>query len=108
MSMDMAEEIRAQETAAHEMIATAKADAARSLAEARTSAEQSVKEAKQKYHRLFREQILDAERDAEAEAQVILKRGQQEAEEYYAKNSSSVDEVANWLVKEVMTTYGAG
>ena len=108
MSMDMAEEIRAQEAAAHEMIATAKADAVRSLAEARTSAEQSVKEAKQKFHRLFREQILDAEKEAETEAKTILERGQQDAEGYYKEKSPLVDEVTNWLVKEVMTTYGAG
>ena len=108
MSMDMAEEIRAQEAAAHEMVAAAKADAVRSLAEARTSAEQSVKEAKQKFHRLFREQILKAEAEAEAEATTILERGKRDAEEYYQEKSPLVDEVSKWLAKEVMTTYGAG
>jgi V/A-type H+-transporting ATPase subunit G/H len=102
----MADEIRAKEAAAGEIIATAKAEGARMIASARTAGEQAVKEAKQKSHRSFRDQVKDAEREAEALAVKTVEAGREETERFYAGKKPKTAEVADWLLKEVMSTYG--
>lgn len=106
MSEDMAKEIRIQEELAESILSNSRAEASKIVAEARTSAEQSVKEAKQKYHRFFRDEIALAEKEAESEAQVVLEKGQQDAELFYNENRQFVGVVNDWLIKEVMMTYG--
>jgi len=102
----MADEVRAKETAAREIIAAAKSEGARLLASARTSGEQSIKEARQKSHRYFRDQVKSAEAEAEAVAVKTVEEGKAETGQFYASKKSRTSEVAGWLVKEVMSTYG--
>jgi vacuolar-type H+-ATPase subunit H len=102
----MADEIRSKEAAANEIIAAAKAESARLLAAARTAGEQAVKEAKQKSHRFFRDETRKAEAAAEEEAVKTVESGNKETELFYGENKSRTAEVAGWLVKEVMSTYG--
>lgn len=106
MAQNMADEIRAKEAGAKEIVAEAKAEATRSLAAARTAAEQSVKEAKQKSHRYFREQVKAAEAEADKTAVSTVEQGQRRAEEFYQGTKSKTAEVTNWLIKEVMSAYG--
>jgi vacuolar-type H+-ATPase subunit H len=102
----MADEIRVKETAAKEIITSAKAEGARILASARTAGEQAVKEAKQKSHRYFRDQVKEAEVAAEAEAVKVVEAGKVETERFYTVKKPLTVEVTDWLVKEVMSTYG--
>jgi vacuolar-type H+-ATPase subunit H len=102
----MADEIRAKEIGAKDIISSAKSDAARTLASARTAAEQSVKEARQKSHRSFRDQVRQAESEAEAKAVEAVEKGGKEADGFYASNKSKTADVTDWLVKEVMSAYG--
>lgn len=106
MASNMADEIRSKEAEAKETIANAKNEASRLLASARTSAEQAIKEARQQSHRYFREQVKKAEAEADAEAVKTVDAGQREADVFYEKNKSKTDKVTDWLVKEVMATYG--
>ena len=106
MSEDMAKEIRIQEELASNILSDAKAEASKRVAEARTSAEQSVKEAKQKYHRFFRDEIARAEKEAESEARLVLEKGKEDAELFYNEKRQFVGAVTDWLTKEVMMTYG--
>ena len=108
MAGNLAEDIRVQESAAREIVANAKSEAARILASARAEAEQAVKEARQKYHRQFREQVSSAETEAEAAAVTVVEKGREESEAFYSSNRGRVDEVAQWLAKEVMAAYGIG
>lgn len=106
MAQNMADEIRSKETEAKEIVSATKTEAANLLASARTLAEQSVKEARQKSHRNFRDQVKSAESEAEAIAVESVENGRRDAEEFYGSKKSAVDGIANWLVKEVMSTYG--
>ena len=81
--------------------------ASRMLASAQTDAEQSIKTTKQQCHRQWRESVANAEREAEARAKDILINGEKEAKTFYESKKGSVDEVANWLVREVTATYGS-
>jgi V/A-type H+-transporting ATPase subunit G/H len=102
----MADEIRTKEAGAREIVARAKTEAARIVAAARTNAEQSVKEARQKSHRYFRDQVKAAEAEAEAGAVKSVEAGRRETEEFYEGNKFKVSSAAEWLTKEVMSTYG--
>jgi vacuolar-type H+-ATPase subunit H len=102
----MADEIRARESEAKEVVSEAKAGAAQMLASARTAAELSIKEARQRSHRLFREQVKKTEGDADAEAAKIVERGRNDSEGFYASSKPKVKNVTDWLVKEVMSAYG--
>jgi vacuolar-type H+-ATPase subunit H len=102
----MADEIRIKEADAREIVTRAKTEAARIVAAARTEAEQSVKEARQKSHRYFRDQVKAAEAEAEAEAVKTVEAGRGETERFYEGNKPKVSNVAEWLIKEVMSTYG--
>jgi vacuolar-type H+-ATPase subunit H len=102
----MADEIRNKETEAREIVSATKTETANLLASARTLAEQSVKEARQKSHRNFREQVKKAESEAEAIAVESVENGSRDAEEFYESKKPSVGGVSEWLVKEVMSAYG--
>jgi vacuolar-type H+-ATPase subunit H len=102
----MADEIRAKEAGAKDIVAKARGEAARVVAAARTAAEQSVKEARQRSHRNFRDQVKAAEAEAETTAIRTVDVGREESEEFYTGNKSRVSDVTDWLVKEVMSTYG--
>lgn len=106
MAQNMAEEIRVKEGEAKKAVAEAKAEAARLVASARTAAEQSIKEAKQRSHRSFREQVLEAEREADAVAEKTVEAGQRDTDKFYDDNKSKTAEVVEWLTREVMSTYG--
>ena len=107
MTENLAQEIREQESLAKAIIAEAKAEAARIIASAQAEAEQSIKDTKQQCHRQWRESVANAEKDAELKAGEILEKGRKEAHECYVNTKASAAEVADWLVKEVMTTYGS-
>jgi vacuolar-type H+-ATPase subunit H len=102
----MADEIRAKEAEAKEFIVSAKREAAKILASARTAAELSIKETRQKSHRRFREQVKEAETEAEAKAAETVERGRRAADEFYSGNKPKIASTADWLVKEVMSGYG--
>ncbi|MDR2780541.1 MAG: hypothetical protein LBB28_05395 [Synergistaceae bacterium] len=106
MAETVADEIRAKEAEARDIIANAKAEGARSIASARTSGEQAVKEARQKSHRYFREEVRRAENEAEAAAVRIVEDGRAEADSFYNGKKKRAADAADWLVKKVMTAYG--
>ena len=107
LAENLAQEIREQEALAKRIIADAKAESAKILTAAQAEAEQSIKSTKQQCHRQWRESVANAEKEAEAKAQDILAKGHNEAELFYQRKRESVSEVANWLVGEVMATYGS-
>lgn len=107
LAENLAQEIREQEALAKGIIADAKAEAAKVVASAQTEAEQSIKNTRQQCHRQWRESVANAEKEAEAKALDILQKGQTDAELFYEQKKKSVEEVANWLVREVMATYGS-
>jgi V/A-type H+-transporting ATPase subunit G/H len=102
----IADEVRVKEAAARDIVASAKSEGAHLLASARAAGEQAVKEARQKSHRYFREQVKSAEGEAEAEAKAAVENGRADAERFYAETKPRTFEVAEWLVKEVMSAYG--
>ncbi|MCE5202500.1 MAG: hypothetical protein LLF78_08330 [Synergistaceae bacterium] len=107
MAENLAQEIREQEAMAKSMIADAKAEAAKMISAAQAEAEQAVKTTKQQCHRQWRESIANAEKEAEVKAKDILLKGEDEAKKFYESRKESVKEVADWLLKEVMKTYGS-
>lgn len=107
LAENLAQEIREQEALAKRIIADAKVESAKILSVAQAEAEQSIKSTKQQCHRQWRESIANAEKEAEAKAKDILKKGQEEAGLFYQRKRESVSEVANWLVGEVTATYGS-
>ena len=106
MAETIADEIRAREAMAREIVTSAKEEAARMLASSRTKGEQAVKDARQKSHRHFRDQVKIAEEKAEAEAVKAVETGRAAAERFYEAHKARAFEVAEWLVKEVMSSYG--
>ncbi len=106
MVENLAQNLRDQESAAKEIVAKAKAEAARTVAEARGISEQEVKVARQKTHRRFREEIVAAEKEAEGKATAIVTEGKEKADAHYRAASSQVEDISDWIVKEVMATYG--
>jgi V/A-type H+-transporting ATPase subunit G/H len=76
------------------------------LAAARTAGEQAVKEARQKSHRYFRDEVRAAEIEAEASAEKIVGEGREAAKKFYDETKPRMAEAAEWLVKEVVSTYG--
>ena len=107
LTENLAQEIREQESLAKALIAEAKAEAAKMIASAQAKAEQSIKDTRQQCHRQWRESVANAEKEAEVKAAEILKKGWEEAQACYEKKKAAAAEVADWLVKEVMTTYGS-
>lgn len=106
LAENMAQEIRDFEEAAKKIVADAKAEAGKMLAAAQVDSEQAVKKTKQECHRQWRESIAAAEKEAEDKAVELLRKGKEEADAFYEKEKASVKAAADWLVKEVMTTYG--
>jgi len=106
MTGNVAEDIRAKEAEAREIISGAKREAARLTAAARTIAEQSVKEAKQKSHRYFREQVKNAEAEAEQNAVKLVGAGKADADVFYNSKQASSVKAAEWLFNEVVATNG--
>jgi V/A-type H+-transporting ATPase subunit G/H len=102
----IADEVRAKEAAAREVIAAAKTEGARMLVAARTAGEQAVKEARQKSHRYFRDEVRAAEAEAEKTAGKIVEEGRARTKKFYDDTKPRVAEVAEWLVKEVVSVYG--
>ena len=105
MAENLAQEIRDQEALAKSIVSNAKSEAAKMVAAAQADAEQSVKSTKQQCHRQWRERV--AEQEAEAKARKITANGEAEAKVFYEKKKNETDEVANWLVREVMSAYGS-
>ena len=104
---NLAQEIREQEALAKNVVADAKAEAAKMIAAAQSEAEQSVKSTKQRCHRQWRERVAAAEKEAEAKALEITKKGEDEANSFYESKKKDTDETADWLVREVMASYGS-
>ena len=80
---------------------------AKITAAAQAEAEQLIKDTKQQCHRQWRESVANAEKEAEQKAGEILEIGKKEAQECYENSKDSASEVADWLVREVMTNYGS-
>lgn len=106
MAVNVAEDIRAKEAEGKEIVARAKQEAARITATARTVAEQSVKEAKQKSHRFFREQVKETEAAAEQNAMKLVEVGKEEADAFYKSKQIDSAKAVDWLFKEVVATNG--
>lgn len=106
MTENVAEDIRTKEAEGREIVARAKREAAGITAAARTAAEQSVKEAKQKSHRSFREQVKEAEVAAEQNAVKLVEAGKAEADAFYRSKQDDSVKVVDWLFKEVVATNG--
>lgn len=107
MVENLAREICEQEENAKGIIADAKIRAAEIIAGAQTGAERSMKNTRQHCHRQLRESIENAEQEAEAAAVDILLKGQQAAKDFYDHKKGSAAGVADWLVREVIGTYGS-
>lgn len=107
LTANLAEEIRAREAEAKEIISNARAEAAKMTAVARTEAEQSVKATKQQCHREWRERVAAAEKEAEAKALVLTDKGKADAKAFYEDNKKKAANIAEWLASEVMAAYGS-
>ena len=107
LAENLAQEIRDQEALAKSIVSNAKSEAAKMVAAAQADAEQSVKSTKQQCHRQWRERVAAAEQEAEAKARKITANGEAEAKVFYEKKKNETDEVANWLVREVLSAYGS-
>lgn len=107
LTENLAQEIRNQEDMANSIIADAKAKAAEIAANAQNEAERSMKITRQLCHRQLRESIADVEKEAEVKAAEILQKGQSDAKEFYEQNKNLTGGVADWLVREVISTYGS-
>ena len=107
MAENLAQEIRDQEALAKSIVSNAKSEAAKMVAAAQADAEQSVKSTKQQCHRQWRERVAAVEQEAAAKARKITANGEAEAKVFYEKKKNETDEVANWLVREVMSAYGS-
>ena len=107
MADNLAQEIREQEALAKGVVSLAKAEAAKMIAAAQSEAEQSVKSTKQKCHRQWRERVATAEKEAEARAAQITKKGEEDSKAFYDSRKKDLDGIADWLVKEVMSSYGS-
>ena len=77
------------------------------VAAARANAEQSVKSTKQQCHRQWREKVAAADQEAEEKAKVLTAKGESDARAFYEKKKNGTEEVAKWLVREVMAAYGS-
>lgn len=108
LAENLAKEIREQEDMAKSIITGAKARAAEIAANAQNEAERSMKNIRQQCHRELRESIANAEKEAEVKAAEILQKGQSDAKLFYEQKKDSAENVANWLVREVISTYGSG
>lgn len=106
LAENLAQEIREHESMAKNIVAKARAKAAEILAEAQTETEREMKSVRQLCHRQLRESIAGAEKEAEAKAAEIMQKGQSDAKVFYEQKKSSADGVADWLVREVINTYG--
>lgn len=107
MAENLAQEIREQEALAKDIINGAKTEATKLIASAQADAEQSLKSTRQQCHRNWRESVAEAEKEAELKAQEILAKGEADAKAFYDTKKGSVEEVSNWLVREVVDTYGS-
>lgn len=76
------------------------------LAEARAEAENSLKTSKQKMHRKYRETLEKLEKEAADEAESIVSKGEKEAEEMVRRFQDRINDVADWVAKEVVNRYG--
>lgn len=106
LAENIAQEIREQEAMAKNTIVDAEAKAAGIIAEAQADSERSMKSVRQLCHRQLRESVSTAEQEAEAKAAEIMQKGQSDAKLFYEQNKSSAEGVADWLVREVIDTYG--
>lgn len=107
MAENLAQTIREEEAKAQGIIAEAKAKAAEIVASAQTEAEQSAKTTRQQCHRQLREAVANTEKEAEVKAAEILEKGQADAKSFYEAQKGAAEEVASWLVREVVGTYGS-
>ena len=104
---NLAGEIREQEAMARKIISEANVESANLLAAAQAEAEQLIKTGKQQSHRQWRENVAEAEKEADVEAEKIMTEGDNTAKGYYEERKNKVNEVAKWLVKEVVASYGS-
>lgn len=107
LAENLAQQIRDQEEMAKSVITAAKARAAEIAAGAQADAEHSMKTTRQQCHRQLRELIVNAEEEAEVAAAEILRKGQSDAKLLYEQTKDSAEGVADWLVREVINTYGS-
>lgn len=107
MAENLAQEIRNQEEKAKAEITSAQIKASEIVANAQTETERSMKSVRQLCHRQLRESIANAEKEAEEKAVEILRKGQSDAKAFYEQEKGSVEGVADWLVREVIGTYGS-
>lgn len=108
MAENLAQRIREEEEAAQKTVVDANAKAAEVIANAQAEAERSLKNARQQCHRQLRESTANADVEAEKRAAEILRRGELDAKAFYEQKKGQAEGVADWLVEEVIRTYGSG
>lgn len=106
MAENLALEIREHESMAKTIVAEAKVQAAEIVANAQAETERSMKSVRQLCHRQLRESLAFAEQEAEKKAAEIMQKGQSDAMAFYGQKKSLVESTADWLVREVIGTYG--
>lgn len=106
LAENLALEIREHESMAKTIVAEAKVQAAEILADAQAETERSMKSVRQLCHRQLRESLALAEREAETKAAEIMQKGQSDARAFYEEKKDLVENAADWLVREVIETYG--
>jgi len=107
LAENLAQVIREEEALAKSIVADAKSKAAEIIANAQAEAERSMKSTRQLCHRQLREAIVNAEVEAEEKAVVIMRQGQSDAKAFYEQKKGSAGDIADWLVGEVIRTYGS-
>lgn len=106
MAENLALEIREHESMAKNIVAEAKIQAAEILANVQAETERSMKSVRQLCHRQLRESLAFAEQEAETKAAEIMQKGRSDAMAFYEQKRGLVESTADWLVGEVIKTYG--
>ena len=107
MAKNIADEITEAETAAKQLIQDARAEGAKILAKAKSDSEEKVKEARQRFHRSFRDGVMALEKNAEAEAKKIVDKGSTDAERLVEQYKGKIQGAASWVAEEVIGRYGS-
>lgn len=105
MAENLVDEIKATEVKAATIVRDTRADAAQRQNEAVSNSENRIKEARQMAAREFRSKVAAVEKEAEAKAVELVKKGEAEAKAFFDKHMGKVSEAANAIAEEVMVRY---
>ena len=103
---NMVEKIKEAEALAQNTIVEAKKSAATLIEEARIKASNQVKETRQNCFNDLRGKIQEIEKVADSQVQSSIAEATKGKDLFVASGQNAVADVADWLTKEVIRSYG--